>query len=329
MRIAVIGVGRIGALHATNLAAGGDLEVLVADIEAARAAALAERLGIHAVSVAEALTADAVVIAAASTAHPQLITEAAVSGRPVFCEKPVAADLAGTHAVLQSVRTSGVPVQIGFQRRFDVGHVHARELVLAGGLGWLHTVRSQTLDPAPPPAAYLLTSGGIFRDCSVHDIDAIRWVTGREVIEVYAVGANRGADFFAAAGDVDTGAALLTLDDGTIGQLTATRYNAAGYDVRLEALGSAASVAAGLDAHLPLTSTEPDTTWPPGPACTGFVQRFGAAYRAEMATFLDVAADRAPSPCTVEDALEAFYVAEAAERSRQLHRPVRVGEIRR
>src|SRR6202000_1624541 len=109
---------------------------------------------------------------------------------------------------------SDVPVQIGFQRRFDVGYLALRAAVAAGELGWVHTLRATTMDPAPPPAGYVATSGGFFRDCSVHDFDAIRWVTGQEVAEVYAVGANRGADFFRAAGDVDTAARLPLLTDG-------------------------------------------------------------------------------------------------------------------
>jgi myo-inositol 2-dehydrogenase/D-chiro-inositol 1-dehydrogenase len=230
--------------------------------------------------------------------------------------------------VLDRIAGSTVPVQIGFQRRFDAGYTAAREAVLGGELGWVHTVRATTMDPAPPPASYVPTSGGFFRDCSVHDFDAIRWVTGREVAEVYAVGANRGADFFRAAGDVDTAAALLTLDDGTLGLVSGTRYNAAGYDVRLEVLGSLGDLVAGLDDRVPLSSAEPGVTWPAGPAYPGFLERFRAAYRAELAVFLDVAAGRVPSPCTVTDALAAFRVAEACELSRREHRPVALWEVR-
>jgi len=110
----------------------------------------------------------------------------------VFCEKPVAPDAAGTRVVLEKVRMSAVPVQVGFQRRFDAGFVAARAAVAAGELGWVHTLRAGTLDPAPPSPEYIAASGGLFRDCSVHDFDAIRWVTGNEVVEVYALGANRG-----------------------------------------------------------------------------------------------------------------------------------------
>jgi myo-inositol 2-dehydrogenase/D-chiro-inositol 1-dehydrogenase len=118
------------------------------------------------------------------------------------------------------------------------------------------------MDPAPPPVAYLAGSGGIFRDCGVHDFDIIRWVTGREVVEVYATGSNQGADFFAAAGDVDTSAAVLTLDDGALALVSNTRYNPRGYDVRLEVHGSKDSIAVGLEKKLPLRSVEPLATFP-------------------------------------------------------------------
>src|SRR5262249_39118161 len=217
--------------------------------------------------------------------------------------------------------------QVGFQRRFDAGYAAAREAVRAGRLGWLHTVRAGTLDPAPPPAEYVAGCGGLFRDLSVHDFDAIRWVTGREVAEVYAAGGNRGAAFFAAAGDVDTGAAVLTLDDGTLGLVSGTRYNPAGYDVRLELFGSADSLAVGLDDRLPLRSAEPGATFPAGPACPSFLERFRLASPRELAAFVEVAAGRAASPCTVQDALAAFRVAEACELSRRERRPVRLAEV--
>jgi len=268
------------------------------------------------------------VIAAATDAHADLIVRGIDHGLPVFCEKPVAPDVAGTLEVLKRVQAVGTPVQIGFQRRFDAGFAAARQAVADGRLGWLHTVRAGTLDPAPPPAGYIAGSGGILRDCSVHDFDAIRWVTGVEVDEVYATGGNRGADFFRDAGDVDTAAVLLTLADGTLAEVSATRYNGAGYDVRLELLGSEGSVCVGLDDGLPMASAEPGVGFPSGEPYPNFMARFPQAYRRELAAFVEVVAGRGDVTCTVQDALEAFYVAEAGELSRQRHRPVPVEEVR-
>ena len=144
---------------------------------------------------------------------------------------------------------STVPVQIGYNRRFDPAYVAAYDAVRAGELGRLTTVRSTTMDPAPPPAAYVAASGGIFRDCSVHDFDIVRWIVGREVVEVYATGTDHGEAMFAEAGDVATAQTLLTFDDGTLGVVSNTRYNGRGYDCRLELHGSADTVVAGWDAE--------------------------------------------------------------------------------
>jgi myo-inositol 2-dehydrogenase/D-chiro-inositol 1-dehydrogenase len=221
-----------------------------------------------------------------------------------------------------------VPVQVGYPRRFDPAFRAARAAVESGELGGLHTVRSTTLDPAPPPAAYLAGSGGIFRDCAVHDFDAVRWVTGREVVEVYASGSDRGDPLFADIGDVHTAAAILTLDDGTLGVVSVSRGNPRGYDVRLELHGTADSAAAGLDDGLPLRSLEHGVTFPAGPPHNFFMDRLATAFRAELAAFAEVVAGSRPSPCTVQDALEVAFIAEAATLSLREHRPVEIAEVR-
>lgn len=266
MRLGLIGLGRIGAFHAETLTRLTAVESLVVtDAVPQTAKRLADRLDVEVADSAAALLAsgvDGVVIAAATDAHPELLLAAVEAGLPVFCEKPVARSAAEGVEVLRRVSGSGVQVQIGYPRRFDEGFMAARAAVASGELGWLHTVRSTTLDPAPPPPAYVAVSGGIFRDCSVHDFDAVRWVTGREVVEVYAAGGNRGADFFREAGDADTASAVLTLDDGTLAVVSNSRYNPRGYDVRLELHGSEDSIAVGLEDRLPLRSVEPGATFP-------------------------------------------------------------------
>ncbi|MET8569213.1 Gfo/Idh/MocA family oxidoreductase [Streptomyces sp. NPDC004783] len=333
MRIGILGLGRIGTFHAETLAALDAVgSLVVADPFADAAKAAAERFGAEVADSPEAVLAagvDGVVIAAATDAHPALILAAVEAGVPVFCEKPVARTMAEGLEVLQGVAGRGVPVQIGFNRRFDAGFTAARDAVLSGELGRLHTVRAVTLDPAPPPAAYIAASGGIFRDCAVHDFDVIRWVTGREVSEVYAVGGNRGADFIREAGDADTTGAVLTLDDGTVAVVSNSRHNARGYDVRLELHGFADSVAVGLEDRLPLRSVEPGATFPAGVPHDFFMDRFTAAYRAELTAFTEVVAGVRPSPCTIQDALEAGWIAEACTLSLREHRPVPLAEVRR
>ncbi|UUU26155.1 Gfo/Idh/MocA family protein [Streptomyces sp. DSM 40750] len=333
MRIGILGLGRIGAFHAGTLA-GLDVveQLVVSDPVAAAAASAAEKYGATVADSPEAVFAsgiDGVVVTAATDAHPGLILAAVEAGIPVFCEKPVAKTIEESLDVLRAVQGGDVEVQIGFNRRFDAGCVTAREAFLNGELGRLHTVRSTTLDPAPPPAGYVASSGGIFRDCAVHDFDVVRWVTGREVVEVYATGGNRGADYIKEAGDVDTASALLTFDDGTIGVISNSRHNARGYDVRLELHGMKDSIAAGLDTQLPLRSAEPGVTFPSGPPHNFFMDRFAPAYRAELIAFTEVVAGTRTSPCTVADAIEASWIAEAATLSVAEHRPVRLDEVRK
>jgi myo-inositol 2-dehydrogenase/D-chiro-inositol 1-dehydrogenase len=334
MRIGVAGVGRIGAFHADTLRHFPQVgAVLVYDADRPRAERLAARLGLAAAArtLDELLDAglDGLVVATPTDAHAELIVRGVRAGIPVFCEKPVAPDIEGTLDTIKRTDGRAVPVQIGFQRRYDAGYVKARRAARSGELGWIHTLRATTLDPQPPPADYIASSGGLFRDCAVHDFDVIRWVTGREVTEVYALGANRGAGFFREAGDVDTASAMLTLDDATLALVSNSRYNGAGYDVRLELLGSAGSLSVGLDDRMPMRSAEAGAGFPTGRPYQGFTERFRSAYEAELAAFCDLAAGAAPGHPTMEDALAAFYVAEACELSRARGEPVELAEVRR
>ncbi|WP_329062087.1 Gfo/Idh/MocA family protein [Streptomyces sp. NBC_01429] len=331
MRIGLIGTGRIGTFHAGVLSRHREVgSLVVADTDAARAAHVADRTGATAApSVDEIFSwgVDAVVIASATSAHADLISRAARAGLPAFCEKPIALDLPGTLSAVGEVEAAGTVLQLGFMRRFDEGYAMARELVRSGRLGRLHTVRAITSDPAPPPAAYLPLSGGLYRDCLVHDFDIMRWVTGREVVEVYATGSDAGPAMFAEAGDIDTAAAVLTLEDGTLATATATRCNGAGYDVRMELAGELDQFAVGLDDRTPITSTEPkgpppcDNPWP------GFLERFAPAYEAELDAFLQVVTGTLENPCDGREALHALRIAEACELSRRERRPVSLAEI--
>jgi myo-inositol 2-dehydrogenase/D-chiro-inositol 1-dehydrogenase len=325
--VGVIGIGRIGAFHArTLLSLDGVGSVTLADVDSPRAATFASELGAASAPTPAALVEagiEALVIAAPTPAHQSLLTLAVAAGLPTFCEKPVALDLPTLDAVIAETDAAEILVQVGFQRRFDAGYRAAREAVTSGVAGDILALRAATHDPSPPPEAYIANSGGIFRDLHIHDFDAIRFVTGREIVEVYADGAVRGADWFARHDDVDVAAAVLRLDDGTLAIVSGTRHDPLGYDVRLEVFGTKDTIAVGVDERSPYRSVEPGV-----PAnkrgYANFMERFEAAYRAELEAFVTTVRDGGPSPCTLQDARAALAVALAADRSRAEHRPVRV-----
>jgi myo-inositol 2-dehydrogenase/D-chiro-inositol 1-dehydrogenase len=332
MRIGLIGVGRIGAFHAQTLTGLPIVDELVVTDAVP---GLAQRVGTQfdarvASSPAEILAAgvDGVVVASSTATHPSLVRDFVTAGIPTFCEKPVAVRPAEAVALRDELAGNDTPVQIGFPRRFDAGYLAARADVEAGTLGYVHTVRSTTLDPAPPPEAYIRGSGGIFNDCAIHDFDSVRYVTGQEVVEVYAAGTNQGVDYIEAAGDAESVTSVLTMSGGTLAVVSNSRSNARGHDVRLEVLGSKDSVAAGLDDRLPLRSADPGVDFPSGPPWDFFMDRFADAFRAELTAFAEVAAGTRPSPCTLHDGVEASLIAEAATRSWREHRPVRLEEVR-
>ncbi|MEO7069939.1 MAG: Gfo/Idh/MocA family oxidoreductase, partial [Nostocoides sp.] len=330
-RIGLAGAGRIGAFHAKTF---GDLDavdsVVVYDLLPEAAAAAAAAAGGTVAPSIQALLAsdiDGFVITTGTHMHSELIKAGIAAGIPTFCEKPIAGDIIASVELARVAADTDVPVHVGFQRRFDVGYRRLRDAVQGGELGWIHSVRAATHDQSPPPAAYLPTSGGLFRDCSVHDFDILRFVTGREVVSAYGVGANRCEKFFTEGGDVDTAAAVLTLDDGTLAIVSATRYNGGGHDVRMEVHGSMGTLSAGLDSSYAMTSAEQGVLFPPGPRHWSFMGRFRPAYQAELAAFVDVAAGRAPSPCTVADGLQAARIAEACTISKEKGQPVELADI--
>ncbi|MET9117981.1 Gfo/Idh/MocA family oxidoreductase [Streptomyces longwoodensis] len=331
MRIGVIGMGRLGTIHANTLSRHREVgSLILTDADPARAQDLALRLGETAAPGVDEIFrwgVDAVVITTSTSAHADLIGRAARSGLPVFCEKPIALDLPGTLQAIAEVESAGTVLQMGFQRRFDTGYTGAREAVRSGRLGRLHTVRAVTSDQAPPPPEWLPVSGGIYRDALIHDFDALRWVTGREVVDVYAAGSDAGPPVFRAAGDVDTAAVVLTLDDGTLATATATRMNGAGYDVRMELAGERDQIVVGLDDRTPIASTEP--TGPPAAdkPWAGFLERFAPAYEAELAAFVEVVRGERANPCDGREALQALRIAEACALSHRAHRPVSLREV--
>jgi len=329
VRIALLGAGRIGAMHARILSELLDPgELVIADVEPERAATVAAETGAQAADVEGALaSAEALVIAASSTAHADLIRAGLARGIPIFCEKPLAPDLDETRRLVDEIEASRIPFQLGFQRRFDAAYREARRLVETAELGRLYVLRLAGHDPEPPHEAYIPASGGIFADFSVHDFDVARWLTGQEIVEIYADGDVLGFPVFAKYDDVDTAVATLRLSGGTRAILSVTRHDPLGYDIRTELYGSKDSVVVGLGPRTPLRSVEPGVPASAGPAWSMFIDRFTDAYREELRAFLRLARGEEVSACTARDGLEALRVAIAGTRSLHEHRPVSVAEV--
>lgn len=332
MRVGLIGTGRIGAFHARTLSSNARVtSLVVADVDATRAESVAAEVGAETARDALDLArrVDALVITTAAGSHAELVRLAADARLPVFCEKPLSLELDITNQVIEHVALAGISLQVGFQRRFDVGFAEARRLVASGQLGRLYAARLATHDPAPPTAAYERASGGLYRDLMIHDFDQIRWTTGQEVQEVFAVGAMlTGDDAFTQADDIDTAAVVLRLTDGGYAVVTGLRHNPRGYDVRLEIFGSRDSVVSGMDQRTPMLVIGDDGETTANPGYRDFMERFESAYRDELDAFLSVARGEIESPCTGVDAREALRIALAAMRSQRDRRPVALEEIR-
>ena len=332
VRIGVVGAGRLGAFHAQTLADHTTVtEVVVTDPLLERAEAVAADVGGSVAPDAQSMlgSIDAMVVAAATNVHAEMMLLAAEAGIPIFCEKPITLDLESTDEAIALVQTAEVPLQVGFQRRFDAGYRTARDMARAGEFGEIYLVRTTSLDPAPSPEPFVRTSGDLFRDLLIHDFDAIRFVTGQEIEEVFAAGTAGFPAFDVYARNDDEGIAVgtLRLSGGAQASFAATRHNPNGYDVRMEIHGSSGGIAVGWDNRMPLAPISLEAPHPPGPPYRDFLDRFAPAYRAEMCAFVDLVLGRAPNPCPPEDARAAFVAALAAGRSAAEGRPVPISEF--
>ena len=332
LRVAVIGVGRIGRMHAELLAARvpGLLLAAVCDAAPDAARAVGEQLGVEvAASVDDVLGAeevDAVAICSSTPTHADLIGRAAAAGKAILCEKPVSLDLEELDRALAEVARAGAPFQIGFNRRFDPSHQAVRDTVAGGTIGEPHLARISSRDPAPPSLEYSRVSGGLFLDMTVHDFDMARYVTGSEVTEVYARGAVRITPELAALGDADTAVVTLTHANGCLTVIDNSRQAVYGYDQRVEVFGSTGMVASEnphehsaviRDAHGARLAAMPYF----------FVDRYLPAYIRQWEAFAAAVRSGEAPPVTGDDARAPLVIGLAALRSFRERRPVLVAEV--
>jgi myo-inositol 2-dehydrogenase/D-chiro-inositol 1-dehydrogenase len=331
LRVGVIGVGRIGRMHAELLAreVNGAAVSAVYDARSESARDVASELGVRAAgSVDEILDgdADAVAICSSSETHADLLIAAAHAGKAVFCEKPVSLELAELDRALAEVRSAGVPFQIGFNRRFDPAHASVRDAVASGAIGDPHLVRISSRDPAPPPLAYVKNSGGLFLDMMIHDFDMARYLTGTEVVEVFARGAVRIEPTFEQVGDIDTAVVTLVHEDGCLTAIDNSRSAAYGYDQRVEVFGSRGmALSENPPKHTGVVVTADGAHRPAYPHF--FIERYASSYLHEWQAFVDAVLARTMPPVSVRDARAPLLIGIAAWRSLRKGRPVRIEEV--
>jgi myo-inositol 2-dehydrogenase / D-chiro-inositol 1-dehydrogenase len=331
-RIGVIGVGRIGVMHAELLThrVRGATVAAIHDVDGERARAVAAELGVRAAgSVDELLVADdvdAVAICSSTPTHAELVAAAARAGKAVFCEKPVSLDLAYVDRALDAVASGGVAFQIGFNRRFDPAHQSVHDAVASGAVGEPHLIRISSRDPAPPPMEYVRASGGIFLDMTIHDFDMARFVAGAEVVEVYARGAVRVDPAFADAGDVDTALIVLEHANGCLTAIDNSRRAVYGYDQRVEVLGSAGMAASENPLmHSGVVRTADGTRSPTLPYF--YLDRYVPSYIRQWEAFAGALREGTTPPVTAADARAPLVIGLAAWRSLRERRRVRIDEV--
>lgn len=315
LNIGLLGCGRIGIVHARSISqvAGARLAA-VADFVPTAAEALAAKSG-AAVKTSDDIIADpaidAVIIGTPTDTHYDLIHAAAAAGKAIFCEKPIDLSADRIRDCIKAVNAAGVPFMTAFNRRFDPNFANLRARLHEGEIGDAEIVTILSRDPAPPPISYIKSSGGIFRDMMIHDLDMARFLLGEEPVHVHATGAALVDPEIGRAGDVDTAAVTLTTASGKICQISNSRRATYGYDQRIEVHGSKGMLRAAnvLENTIELAN---DAGFRAAPAQHFFLERYEAAYRAEMLHFIEALnAGQAVSP-GIDDGLRAQLLADAA-----------------
>ena len=332
LRIAVLGAGRIGKMHAELIArqVPGAALAMVQDINGDAAVAVGQQFDVPHTTEVDAVLAsadvDAVAICSSTDTHVPVMIAAANAGKAIFCEKPISLDLAKVDEALAVIKSSGVPFQVGFNRRFDAAHDSVRAAVIDGSVGDLHMVRISSRDPAPPPIPYIKVSGGIFLDMMIHDFDMARFITGSEVVDVYAQGAVRIDPAIGESGDLDTAVVMLRHENDCITTIDNSRQAVYGYDQRVEAFGSGGMAFS----ENPLTHTGMRRSAAGTISQTipyFFLDRYIPSYVEEWRSFVGYVTNGGDSPVGPNDGRAPLVIGLAAWKSYRENRPVRCDEI--
>jgi myo-inositol 2-dehydrogenase / D-chiro-inositol 1-dehydrogenase len=328
MRFGIIGAGRIGKIHASNVAARKDCEVrLIADADRAAAESLAQATGGRVAEIDAILASneiDAVAICAPTDMHADLIEKAARAKKAIFCEKPVDLDANRVRACLEVVAANNATLMVGFNRRFDPNFAALQKRIAEGAIGAVETVSITSRDPGPPPISYIARSGGLFRDMMIHDFDMARFLLGEEPVAISAMGSSLVDKAIGEAGDVDTAVVIMETKSGKVAQISNSRRATYGYDQRIEAHGAKGMLRAD---NIRETSVEfaGADGFAGDKILNFFLERYAVAYRDELDAFVKaVSAGVAPRP-NGEDGLRANLLADAANLSWRTRQRVLIG----
>ncbi|MGF9564200.1 inositol 2-dehydrogenase [Neorhizobium sp. JUb45] len=325
LKIGLLGAGRIGRVHAINIAGHARSQlVAVSDVNEDSARSLADAYGAKAASsdaILSDASIDAVLIATSTDTHSDLMERAAAAGKAILCEKPVDLSLERAQACLETVSKTGVPVMIGFNRRFDRNFASIKASIAAGEIGKPELLSITSFDPAPPPVSYVKVSGGLFRDMMIHDFDMANFLMGDVPKTVHAAGTSIVDPEIGKAGDVDTAVVTLTYADGRIAVIKNSRRAVYGYDQRVEILGSEGLLSAGnvLENTVSKATTQGVMSAKPE---FFFLERYMRAYATEWDAFVAAILDGAAIPVSLKDGVAALALAEAATQSVKSGQPV-------
>lgn len=324
---ALFGAGRIGQIHARNVASHASTRLAyVSDVDQGAAERLAAATGAKAVSPAQALAdpqIGAILVATSTDTHAEFIEAGVKAGKAVLCEKPLDLDATRAKRTLEAVRGAKGVLALGFNRRHDPSFNRIKHEIGAGRIGALEVLTITSRDPSPPPPAYVARSGGLFRDMMIHDLDMARWLLGEEPVSVYARGSALVDPEIGRAGDIDTAVVVLETASGKLCQITNSRRCAYGYDQRIEAFGAKGMVRAD-NATATTVQTADAGGFGTEPALPFFLERYAAAYRLELDEFVKKLRGEAAEIATGEDGLKALELANAAQRSLETRQPVQL-----
>lgn len=334
LKIGIIGAGRIGKVHTesvTRFVKGAEVKAIADPFLSAETAAWAKAQGIQEAytdyhKILEDKEIDIVLICSSTDTHSRISLEAIAAGKHIFCEKPIDHDVEKIKEVMAALSKSKVKYQVGFNRRFDHNFIAARNAVKAGKIGDLNILKITSRDPGAPPVSYIKVSGGIFLDMTIHDFDMVRFISGAEVEEVYAIGGVLVDPAIGEAGDIDTAIISMKLSNGALAVIDNCRRATYGYDQRVEAFGSLGQVAIGNDTDSTAVVSNAEGVTAEKPLLF-FLERYMQAYVSEVSEFIEAVKNDKPVSVGVVDGLKPVLIGLAAKLSIKENRPVKLKEI--